>query len=247
MAKRTAKESPRRETDLFGPVHDYLEAQGYTVRAEVNGCDVTARKGDDLIVIELKLHFGIDLLIQATERQRISDSVYVAIPAPDDMGRSRKWRGVKRLLRQLELGLILVFLDGPKPRIEVLFHPLPYQRQKRTKTRRAVIKEMEQRSGNYNQGGSSGRKLVTAYRENAVFVACCLERLGPSAPKALRDLGTGPKTTTILSSNFYGWFDRVEHGVYALTAQGRQALDEYPVLANQYREQIAQSLAEKRK
>ena len=42
MPKR--QHTPPRETDLYGPIHNYLEAQGYTVRAEVNHCDVTARK-----------------------------------------------------------------------------------------------------------------------------------------------------------------------------------------------------------
>ena len=32
------------ETDLFPPVKKYLEANGYTVRAEVKNCDITATK-----------------------------------------------------------------------------------------------------------------------------------------------------------------------------------------------------------
>jgi hypothetical protein len=227
------------ETDLFEPVRDYLEAQGYTVRAEVKDCDITARKGDELVIIELKRHFGIDLLIQATERQRISDSIYVAIPAPANMGRKSRWPGITRVLRQLELGLIIVFLDQPSPRVEVVFHPTPYQRRKRKRARRAVIEEMARRSGNYNKGGSTGKSLVTAYRENAIHIACCLDAFGPMQPRQLRAMNTGPKTLTILSSNFYGWFQRVDRGVYTITAAGRDALDEYPELVAQYRALIA--------
>ncbi len=237
MAKKQTP--PRRETDLYQPVHDFLVAQGYTVRAEVNHCDITARKGDDLILIELKRHFGIDLLLQASERQRISDSVYVAFPAPTDLGRSRRWRGIKRLLRQLELGLILVFTDSPKPRIEIVFHPLPYQRRKNKAARRAVLQEIAARSGDYNQGGATRTKLVTAYRENAIHIACCLDKLGPLTPRRLRALGTGPKTLSIVSSNFYGWFERIARGVYAITPAGNAALDDYPELAGQYRQQLA--------
>jgi hypothetical protein len=228
------------ETDLFEPIRDYLEAQGCTVHAEVKGCDITAQKDDDLIVVELKRHFSIDLLIQATERMRISDSVYVAIPAPARMGRKSRWPGIKRVLRQLELGLIIVFLDGPSPGVEVVFHPTPYQRQKRKRARRAVIEEMANRSGNYNRGGSTGKQLITAYRENAIHIACCLDKFGPMQPRQLRAMDTGPKTLTILSSNFYGWFQRVERGVYTITAKGRSALDDHPQLVAQYRAQIAE-------
>jgi hypothetical protein len=45
------------------------------VRAEVKHCNVTASKGDDLIVVEMKPRCGLDLLIQATRRQLITDSV----------------------------------------------------------------------------------------------------------------------------------------------------------------------------
>jgi len=238
VAKKKKKPSIL-ETDLFEPVRAYLEAQGYTVRAEVKDCDITARKDDDLVIVELKRHFSTDLLIQATERQRISDSVYVAIPAPANMGRKSRWPGITRVLRQLELGLIIVSLDGPSPRVEVVFHPTPYQRRKRKRARRAVIEEMAMRSGNYNMGGSTGKRLITAYRENAIHIACCLDAFGPMQPRQLRAMNTGPKTLTILSSNFYGWFQRVDRGVYTVTAAGRDALDEYPELITQYRALIA--------
>ena len=234
MAKKP--KGPARETDLYEPVHDFLVAQGYTVRAEVNNCDITATRGDDLIVIELKRRFDLKLFTQATERQRITDSVYVALPAPGDMGPRGRWPGMKRLLRQLELGLILVFLDSPQPRVEVVFHPLPYQRQKRKRARRAVLAEMAGRGGGRNVGGSSRRKLVTAYREMAIHIACCLEKHGPLAPRRLREMGTGPKTTSILYDNHYCWFERVDRGVYALSARGREELAQYPDLAASFRD-----------
>jgi len=235
---RKKKTALTRETDLYAPIHDYLVAHGYTVRAEVNHCDVTARKDEDLIVIELKRQFNVDLLIQATARRRITDSVYVAFPAPNNFGPKSRWQGIKRILRQLELGLILVFFTGSKPRVEVVFHPLPYQHQKRKQARRAVIREMALRSGNYNQGGATRTKLVTAYRENAIQIACCLDKLGALSTRQLRDLGTGPKTTSILYSNVYGWFERIGHGIYAISSKGHQELESYPALAKQYLAQL---------
>jgi hypothetical protein len=236
-----------RETDLYSPIRDFLTAQGYEVQGEVKGCDVVARKGDDLIVIELKRHFGTRLLVQAIDRQKITDSVYVALPkshASSAHGRRRS-RDIRRLLRRLELGLIVVELGQEPPVVEIVFHPLPYQRQKRSRRARAVIQEVNARSGDYNQGGSPRGKAITAYRENAIYIACCLATLGPSTPRRLRDLGTGPKTKRILSSNFYGWFRRVDRGVYELTPVGHSELRLYPELAARYQQQVSEAMSER--
>ncbi|MCX7017142.1 MAG: DUF2161 domain-containing phosphodiesterase [Candidatus Sumerlaeota bacterium] len=146
----------------------------------------------------------------------------MAFPKPAIDGRGRHWRGVQRLIRQLELGLILVeFEKGSAPRVRVVFHPLPYRRRKRSQARRAVIQEIAARSGDYNRAGSHGAKLMTAYRENAFLIACCLDRFGPLEPRQLRAMGAGAKTLSILYDNVYGWFERVDRGVYELSAQGR--------------------------
>ena len=216
-----------RESDLYGPVRDWLVAQGYTVRGEVKDCDITAVKGDDLIMIELKRSFGVSLLVQAAQRQRTTDSVYVALPRPKGGIYTRRWRAATHLLRRLELGLILVTLAGRAPHVEVVFHPLPHERKKATKSKRAILTEIEGRSGDYNEGGTTRRKRITAYRENALQIACLLEQNGPMTPRKLRELGTGPKTLSILSSNVYGWFERVERGVYRITQQGREELKTY--------------------
>ncbi len=227
-----------KETDLYKPIHDYQVKLGYEVQAEVNHCDIIARKGDDLIIIELKTRFGLDLLIQAAERQSITDSVYVALPGPMKLGKRSGWPQKKRLLRRLELGLILVHVTVDDPWVEIAFHPLPYHRRKIKKKKRAVLNEMSQRTGSYNQGGSTRRKLVTAYRENAIFIACCLDKFGTMTPAQLRAMNTGPKTLSILSSNFYDWFQRVERGVYALSAQGKIDLKGYPELKQRYSGQL---------
>lgn len=238
MTPKRTNASPIREEDLFEPVRDYLKAQGYRVRAEVGHCDLTATKGEDLIVIELKRHVSVDLLIQATDRQRITSAVYVAVPGPADFSRGSRWHGIKRVLRALELGLILVTPARREARLEVLFHPLPYQRQKLKRRRRAVLREMDGRSSNHNRGGITRRKLITAYRESALRIACALDHLGPTTPSKLRGLGTGPKTLRILADNHYGWFERIERGVYALTAQGRREVDAYGELTARLREDI---------
>ena len=222
----------RRECDLAPPIQDYLEANGYTVRSEVRGCDITAIKDDELIVIELKKGFSTDLLIQATDRQRIADSVYVALPAEGDLARrnryAKRWRGIEHLLKRLEIGLIVVTFpddsDAP-PVIDVVLHPADQTKPRRSpKIRRALLREIAGRSANYNVGGSTGRKLVTAYREQAIFIACCLDRFGPMSPAKLREAGASPRAQVILSRNVYDWFDKLDRGIYALRPRGRDEI-----------------------
>lgn len=222
-----------RETDLHQPVSDYLTAQGYTVRSEVNGCDMVAVKGEEMVALEFKLHFNASLLVQAAKRQRATASVYVVLPRPKKGMRSKEWQGQRLLLRRLELGLIFVALS-PYPHVEVVFHPQPFSRRRRSQDYTAIIREVQSRSADYNQGGSSKRKLVTAYRENAIQIAACLQQHGALSTTCLRSLGTGEKTAAILSSNFYGWFERVSRGVYTLTSRGRMELAGYPELVDRY-------------
>jgi hypothetical protein len=221
-----SEKTPRRESDMGAPIREFLAGQGYTVRSEVNGCDITAAKGDELIVVEMKRHFSADLLIQAIERQGMADAVYAALPIEGARGRrernSARWRGIERLLKRLELGLILVTFpdtDAP-PSVEVALHPITEQRpRRRPKKRQALLREMAGRSDDYNVGGVTKREICTAYREQAIFIALCLERYGTCTPAALRALGAGPKVQSILHRNVYGWFERLDRGQYALRPQ----------------------------
>ena len=223
------------ESDLADPLYEYLRAAGYTVRSEVKDCDIAAVKGDELVVIELKRSMNLALVVQGVRRQRLTDSVYLAIPRP-----ANKWtwwresRGVRHLLRRLELGLILVSREKGKPPVEVVFHPLPLVRQRRSAPRRAVLAEIAGRTADYNRAGSTRTKLATAYRENAVHIACCLLVTGPASPAALRAMGTGQKTLSILRLNAYGWFERVGTGVYRLAAHVPGELAAWPQLKRRY-------------
>lgn len=231
----SAGEEFTRETQLYPPIRDMLVARGYTVRSEVGGCDIVATRGDDLVVVELKRRPSLALLIQAAQRQRVADSVYVALPKPEGREMDLRWRRLQHLLRRLELGLILVSFSTPVPTVEVAFDPQPFRPRRDCRRRRVLLGELAARSGEHNQGGSCRRGIVTAYREKALFIACCLERYGPLTPARLRDLGAGEKTLSILSRNVYGWFQRVDHGVYALTPAGQKGLEEYADIVAQFR------------
>ena len=49
-----------RETDLYGPVKQLLEGQGYVVKGEVGPLDVMAVRGDESpVAVELKLSLSL--------------------------------------------------------------------------------------------------------------------------------------------------------------------------------------------
>ncbi len=238
--KRTGKTAPQiRETDLDAPVRDFLVSNGYTVRSEVLGCDMTASKKNELIIIELKRSPNIKLLIQATDRLKYTTSVYVAIVEP--VRKSRHYRGVMRILKALKLGLITVRFSKLGPRVKIVFDPpLPDSVQgslKAGKHSQALLTELNGRSGDYNVGGSNRTRLITAYREKAIFIACCLDRFGPLSTRRLRDLGAGEKARSIVANNHYHWFRRKSRGVYEINERGICELDEYhDIVKNSHQE-----------
>ena len=50
------------EVDLYKPIQHYFTKQGYVVNGEVNDCDVTAIRDNELIIIELKLSLTLTFL-----------------------------------------------------------------------------------------------------------------------------------------------------------------------------------------
>lgn len=235
MADKMVK---RYEVDLYEPIKKYFTELGYAVYGEVKDCDVVALKEKELIVIELKLTINITLLIQATKRQRMTDQVFIAIPKPKERLRSGKWRDLFHLVRRLELGLIFVTFEEEIVRAKVVIQPGPFNRTKSMqlskKRKSSLLKEIEGRSGDFNIGGSYQTELISAYKESSIHIACCLKKYGELSPKKLKEMGTGEKTATILSKNYYGWFDRVQRGVYVISEQGHSALDLYPTLVAYY-------------
>ena len=62
------------ETDLYGPIKTFLEAQGYVVKGEIGACDVMAVRGDEgPVVVELKERLTLALILQAVDRLTFSD------------------------------------------------------------------------------------------------------------------------------------------------------------------------------
>lgn len=239
-----------KEEDLYRPIADYFQNLGYEVRGENNYCDLTAMKGQELIIVELKKNLSVELLLQGTKRQKIADLVYIAIPKPKRMVLSKRWKDILHLLRRLELGLILVSFIKKEAIIEVPLNPEYFDREKSIrsarKKREKLISEFNGRSIDLNTGGSRGKRLVTSYREDSLYIACCINKIGPLSPKKLKELGSNMKKThSILQKNHYNWFIREERGIYSLTPEGKESLKEYPKLASIYDEKIGGILNDK--
>ncbi|MHA6259581.1 DUF2161 domain-containing phosphodiesterase [Sporosarcina sp. CAU 1771] len=226
------------ETDLYEPVKQHFSNLGYDVYGEVNHCDLVALKEDELVIVELKLRANMELLIQAAVRQRLTNLVYVAIPKPKFSRRSMKWKDLCYIFRRLELGLIVVSSIKEETKIEIIQEPAPFDRDKSMmlskKKREAMLKEIKGRTGDFNIGGSSQTKIMSAYKETCIHVACCLAQFGPLTPKDLREMNTGERTTRILYENHYEWFERVARGLYMLSDKGKEDLLNYPDLVAHY-------------
>ncbi len=209
------------ESSLYLPVKRFLEKLGFEVKGEVCGCDLVALSGAQptaVIIGELKLTFTLDLVLQAVDRTAVCDEVWLAVRA------SRRGRGresdprVKKLCRFLGLGLLSVFASG---KVDVLVEPVPWRPRRDAKRRSKIVDEHRRRIGDPAAGGSTRQPIMTAYRQQALACAAALAR----APARPRDLKVAtPDAPKILQRNVYGWFVRVERGVYALTVGGKAAL-----------------------
>lgn len=222
------------ESDLYGPVRDYLQNLGYEVKGEVKSCDVAALRDGELIVVELKRGFTLELIYQAINRQRIADGVYVAVPLPKRGYMSPHIPEMKSLCRRLELGLIFVgFTSKGIAQVDVAVHPKEAARPRQDKKRRlAVIREHESRTGSANTGGVTRKKILTVYKEQALLVARLLRDQGPMRAEDVKKLGGPPNTGVILGRNALGWFDReMDSGghryLYRPNAKALEALAEY--------------------
>jgi hypothetical protein len=214
---------PASETSLYERVKTFLTTQGFTAKGEVCGCDIVAiRPGDPpiLVITELKLSFTLDLLLQGVERMRAADAVWLAVRA-SARGRDRD-RRVVRLCRLLGLGLLAVRPAS----VDILAEPAPYRPRPDPHRRRRLLAEHAARQGDPSPGGTTRRPIMTAYRQQAIVCAAAL-RDGPGRPRDLRPLA--PDAGKILLRNAYGWFARVEPGLYRLTEAGIAALAHWRV------------------
>ncbi|QNO15568.1 hypothetical protein HYG86_12705 [Alkalicella caledoniensis] len=215
-----------KETDLYLPIKAFLEGKGYTVKSEIKGCDIVASIDDDLVVIELKKGFTLDLVLQGVERKSITDYVYLAIPRPKSI-KGNRWRKIVKLCRMLSLGLIIVAFKDTETFVEVAVEPGKYTPQINKKKQANVSKEFNGRITDFNLGGSTKTPILTAYKENALIISLFLKERGPTQLKDIKAETGIEKAGQILGSNVYNWYKRVKTGVYDITDKGIEGLVAY--------------------
>lgn len=175
-------------------------------------------------MVELKRAFGLKLVYQGLERQSLTDEVFVAIPRPKKGAREKAWQDMLRLLKRLELGLLTVALDSPLKTVDVVLTPADSMIRKNKRKKERLQAELEGRQLDANIGGMTRRKIITAYRERVIRLACILEREGEISLAELRARGL-EELAALLSRNYEKWFVRVEKGVYALSGKRKNRIE----------------------
>ncbi|WP_421703219.1 DUF2161 domain-containing phosphodiesterase [Aliiroseovarius sp.] len=203
-----------KETELYAPVKAWLEGLGYEVKGEVGAADVVAvQDGAEPVVVELKTGFSLTLLQQACARQAVTDAVYVAVPRWAGKAGWRAFKGNTGLCKRLGLGVLSVRLkDGF---VQVHADPGPYQPRKSKLRKSRLLGEFAKRAGDPNEGGTRG-KVVTAYRQDAERCRDYLAEHGAARGRDVAKATGVERATTIMRDNHYGWFEKVEKGVYRL-------------------------------
>ncbi len=222
-----------KETDLYPAIKAYLEAQGYEVKSEVCGCDVMAvRDNEPPVIVELKTGFTLPLLLQGVDRLAVSDRVYLAFAVGEVVTKNALWgkskKQIIKLCRRLGLGLISVRInEGRDDLVEVHLDPVPYVPRKDKTRQGRLLREFASRVGDPNEGGVTRKTIMTAYRQDALRCLKHLDRNGPTKLADLRKATGVQRAAGILQDDHYGWFERVERGVYQLTPKGVAAVGEF--------------------
>lgn len=215
--------SAPRETDLYPPVKAFLEDQGYVVKSEVGPADVMALRGaEPPVIVELKTGFSLTLFHQCLARLAVAEDVYMAVPRQTGKRFLKALKDNTALARRLGLGLITVRLyDGL---VEVHCDPGPYAPRKSARKSGRLLREFARRQGDPNDGGQTRAGLVTAYRQDALKLAVYLFEAGASkGAMVARETGVTP-ATRMMRDNHYGWFEKVDKGIYGLTPTGAEAV-----------------------
>ena len=182
-------------------------------------------KGDDEpIIIELKTGFSLTLFHQAINRQSMSDNVYVAVPRKSGKAALTALRRNKMLCRRLRLGLITVKLsDG---HVVVHCEPKPFTPRKIKAKQTKRLSAYDKRHGYPNKGGMTSSGQMTSYRQGALRCAKVLHDEGACKASYVAKMAGVEKARNLMADNHYGWFEKIDRGVYGLTPMGASALVE---------------------
>lgn len=212
-----------KESDLYLPLKQYLEAQNYEVKGEVCVCDVLAiRKDEEPLIVELKLSLNFDVLLQSVDRLNLSSIVYIGIPYDSKAFKKKRKLAIK-LLKMLGFGLILI--DSIKNSVEVVLDPVEYKPRKIKQKKEKLLAEFQSRIGDPNLGGMASKKgVLTSYRQKALKIALYLQEHGDSKASVIAKDLAEPKARDIMYNNYYAWFERVGKGIYSLSPKAKEEI-----------------------
>lgn len=212
-----------KEQDLYPPIKSFLEEQGYVVKSEIGAADVVAVRGaESPVVVELKLSLSLTLFHQAVARLSVSDDVYIAVEHRAGKRFSRSLKQSVQLARRLGVGVMTV---RPKDGlVQVQCDPGPYQSRKSKKRQGMLLREFARRVGDPNAGGQQRAGLVTAYRQDALKLAVYLYEAGASKGSDVAHETDVTNATRMMRDDHYGWFEKVDTGIYGLTPKGAEAV-----------------------
>ena len=203
---------------MYKPLKKFLEKKGYVVHSEVEGVDVIAQKEEELLMVEMKLAFNLQLVYQLMERLKMTDKVYAYVPLKKGGRWPKTYKRMCALLKRLHCGLITLDAETKK-QVVVEFEPSEFIKRKNYKKKNLAMKEFLGRSMDLNEGGSTQEPLFTVYKEKAIRVAMYLFEHGASATGVIKENLEIENTVSILYDNHQGWFERVSRGVYQLTPE----------------------------
>lgn len=207
-----------KEVEMYKPLKKFLKAKGYTVHSEVESIDVMAQKDDELLIVEMKTNFNLQLVYQLIERLKITDQVYAYIPLKKGGRWPKSYKRMCALIKRLHCGLITLDQHTRKE-VVVEFEPAHFTSRKNHAKKKLALREFEGRSIDLNQGGSTREPLFTAYKEKAIRIAMYLYEHGATSTKEIRENLDIKNAVGILGGNYEFWFERVSKGVYHLTPE----------------------------
>lgn len=207
-----------KEVDMYNPLKHFLTQKGYAVHSEVEGVDVMAKKDDELLIVEMKTSFNLQLVYQLIERLKITDQVYAYIPLKKGGRWPKSYKRMCGLLKRLHCGLITLDQHTRKV-VTVEFDPHPFTHRKNYSKKKLAVREFEGRSVDLNQGGSTQEILFTSYRENAIRIAMFLCEKGPTSARNVKESLSIENASVILKRNHMNWYERVSHGIYKIAPE----------------------------
>lgn len=240
------------EKDLFLPIKKYMEKYGFEVDGEVKKCDIVCIKEELMIAIELKKTLNYKLILQAIDRQKTFDIVYVAIFNNKNLN-TKNFKQKILLLNRLGLGLIV--MSPRTKKIDIRINPkfvtsnfnnneiiitdnekifatyieksnLLKRKKAIVKKRNQILKEFNGRRLKNNIGGINKNQILTKYKEDAYIILDCLVKEKQSTGKKIKELSGIEKSTNIMYKNYYNWFEKVDRGLYKVSENGQLAYKE---------------------